>query len=72
MDPENLRRKPTQYWLKLGSNYDGRKKALTALRTTRAAWAVKIRQAIGRALNDVRQYDEAEAQDELLPGPVGT
>ncbi|EYB88445.1 hypothetical protein Y032_0247g70 [Ancylostoma ceylanicum] len=67
MTEKELLSNPTEYWIELGRNDKSRGAALSQLKALRNTWATRLRQALGRAMTDVRKYQIKE--EHLVPRP---
>ncbi|VDL71455.1 unnamed protein product [Nippostrongylus brasiliensis] len=68
LEASDLINSPTRYWTELGKNDEERKNALEDRKRMRAIWEPYCRNALTRAMADVRQYSFKE--DQLIPRPV--
>ncbi|VDO88163.1 unnamed protein product [Heligmosomoides polygyrus] len=64
---EQLIRNPTWYWTHLGRTDEERAGAHEERVTAKAVWAVEIRKALQKALNEVRCYHHHPDADVLVP-----
>ncbi|RCN44932.1 hypothetical protein ANCCAN_09036 [Ancylostoma caninum] len=54
-NPNTLAPRSTKYWMELFANNEARKEELLKRKLTCAAWAFKLRQTLGSALNDMKK-----------------
>ncbi|KAL6729873.1 hypothetical protein Aduo_000887 [Ancylostoma duodenale] len=67
MTEKELLANPTEYWIELGHTDKTRGTMLSQRKELRNTWATRLRQALGRAMTDVRKY---QIKDEhLAPRP---
>lgn len=66
---EELIRKRTRYWIRLGVTDQEREAAHEERRSAREQLTHEIRAALQRALNDIRSYERRAGINRLVPRP---